>query len=118
MTRRQASGGFTLVEVLVTLVIMTVIGVSLAAANQYSTRIMQRSRMEINAARFLVSEVERLRLVPYTTVTSGTRAVGRGISTWTVIDSTSFRRVFVETRYGSAATGLVIDSVTIYRVRP
>lgn len=118
MTGRHPRGGFTLVEVLVTLVIMTVVGVSLAAANQYSTRIMQRSRTEINAQRFLVSEVERLRLVPFATLTSGTRNAGRGISTWTVIDSTSYRRVFVETRYGSAATGLVIDSVTIYRVRP
>lgn len=107
-----------MVEVLVTLVIMTVVGVSLAAGNQYAARIMQRSRTEINAQRFMVSEVERLRLVPFATLTSGTRTEGRGISTWTVVDSTSYRRVFVQTRYGSAATGLVVDSVTIYRVRP
>ncbi len=118
MTRRTRRAGFTLIEVLVTLVVMTIVSVSLAGANQYAARIMQRSRMELNATRFLESEVERLRLVPYTSLASGQRTSGRGIVTWTVVDSTTFRRVSVVTRYGSAATGMVFDSVTIYRGHP
>jgi len=107
--------GFTIVEVVIALVVVTIVGVGLAGANQYATRILQRSRLELNAARFMESEVERLRILRFDSLVSGQRTQGRGISRWTVLDSTSYRRVVVETRYGSAATGIIIDSVTLYR---
>jgi len=105
-----------MVEVIIALVVLGVVGVGLAGANQHAARILQRSRMELNAARFMESEVERLRLAPYAGLADGQRAQGPGISTWRVTDSTAFRRVVLETRYGSAATGLIIDTVTVYRV--
>jgi prepilin-type N-terminal cleavage/methylation domain-containing protein len=113
--RRTDRNGFTMVEVIVTLLLLTVVAVSLVGANQHVARVLQRSRLELNAARFLEAEVERLRLTPYASVQDGQRTDGRGIVTWTVLDSTSFRQVVVRTRYGSAASGFVSDSLTIYR---
>lgn len=110
--------GFTLVEVLVTLVFLTVVGVAFSSASHHATKILQRSRLELNASRFLENQVARLRLLTYESLVDGTRTDGRGIANWTVADSAAFKEIMLETRYGSPARGLVVDSVTIYRVRP
>ncbi|GMV05959.1 MAG: hypothetical protein AMXMBFR53_22360 [Gemmatimonadota bacterium] len=117
-TRRASDrGGFTVVEVLVAVVFLTVVAVSLGAVTQQAARTVRRSRVELGAAEFLEAQVERLRILDYDSVVPGTFARGRGIATWTVEDSTTFRRVLLETRFGSPATGLVVDSVTLFRVR-
>jgi Tfp pilus assembly protein PilV len=118
LTEGARRAGFTIVEVIIALVVLTVVGVAMAAANQHAARILQRSRIELNAARFLEAEVERLRILPFTSLSDGQHTQGRGIATWTVVDSTSYRRLLLETRYGSAATGMIVDSVTIYRAQP
>lgn len=110
--------GFTLIEVLVTLVFLTVVGVAFSSASQHATRILQRSRLELNASLFLETEVARLRLLAYESLVDGSRADGRGIASWTVADSAAFKEIMLEVRYGSPARGLLIDSVTIYRVLP
>jgi len=107
-----------MIEVIVTLVFLSVVGVALAASTQQASRVLRQSRSELNAARFLETQAERLRLVPYDSLAEGTRTEGRGIAHWVVADSTDFRRVVLETRYGSPATGLRVDSVTIFRIRP
>ncbi len=114
----RARAGFTIIEVLVTLVVLTVVGVSLAGANQYAARILQRSRMELNAARFTETEAERLRLTTYASLATGQRTEGRGIARWTVVDLTTYRQVTLVTVYGSGAIGFVTDSLTIYRLPP
>lgn len=118
LTHARRSTGFTMIEVIVTLVFVSVVGVALTASTHHAIRILQHSRSELNAARFLASQVERLRLISYDSLGDGTRTEGRGVARWVVVDSTAFRRVLLETRYGSPATGARVDSVTIYRIRP
>jgi len=113
---RRASG-FTLIEVLVTIVVLSVVGVALAATMQYATRTLRRSRDELAAAAFLRSTVEHVRLVPYDSVVDGSRGEGRGTAVWTVQDSATFRQVLVVTRYGSPAHGQIVDSVSLFRSR-
>lgn len=113
--RGREPGGFTLVEVIVALVFLTVVAVSIGGAMQRATATIRRSRLELNAAVFLESEVERLRTQAYDSVRSGTHAHGPGIAAWTVADSTRFRQVLLVSRYGSPARGWVVDSVTIFR---
>ncbi len=113
---RDRTNGFTLIEVLVALLFLTVVGVSLGAASQHAARTLRRSRTELEAAHFLEGEAERLRYLAYDSLQNGTRASGRGIATWTVQDSTTFRQVLLVTRYGSPVSGLVIDSVTLFRL--
>lgn len=118
-SRRQTDRdrGFTLIEVLVTIVVLSVVGVALAATMQYATRTLRRSRDELAAASFLRSTVEHMRLVPYDSVVDGTRSEGRGTASWTVQDSGTFRQVLVVSRYGFPARGQIVDSVSLFRNR-
>jgi len=111
------SAGFTLVEVMVAMFFLSLIVLSLAGATDYANRVVTRSRTELAAQEFLERETERLRLVDYAALASGTRAEGRGIAKWQVVDSTTFRQVLLETRFGSPATGLVVDTVVLFRRR-
>lgn len=115
--RAAVLGGFTIIEVLVAVVFLTVVAVSLGAVTQQAARTIRRSRTELSAAGFLEAEVERLRVLDYDSVVSGKASRGRGLAIWTVEDSVTFRRVLLETRYGSPASGLVVDTVTLFRVR-
>jgi len=110
--------GFTLIEIMVALVFLSVVAISLGTAAQQATRTLRRSRLELRAALFLDAEVERLRILDYDSLVDGVRTRGEGTATWNVTDSTTFRRVLLETRYGSPAAGLVVDSVTLFRTRP
>jgi len=112
---RKAPDGFTLVEILVALVFLVLVAVSYGATTQYASRVINRSRTELAAQHFLETETERLRLVAYDSLEDGTRARGRGIASWWVEDSTSFRQILLETRFGSPASGFVVDSVTLFR---
>ena len=114
-TNRRRNRGFTLIEVLVALVFLTVVAVSIGGAMQNAIRNVRRSRMELNAAVFLEAEVERLRTMAFDSLVAGHRSRGPGIATWTVADSARFRQISLETRYGSPAGGWVVDSVTIFR---
>lgn len=107
--------GFSLVEVVVAVVVLTVIVMSLTASNRYAAALAWKSEQELSAARFLEAEAERLRILPYDSLASGSRASGRGVSTWTVTDSGTFRQIILETRFGSEAPGVLVDSVTLFR---
>ncbi len=109
--------GFTIIEVLVTIVLLCVVGVALASTMQYATRTLERSRDQLAAAAFLHATVERIRVISYDSVADGSRSAGRGNATWTVQDSSSFKQVLIVSRYGSPARGQIVDSVTLYRNR-
>ncbi len=110
-------GGFTLVEVMVALFFLSLVVMSLAAATDYANRVVTRSRTELAAQQFLTLETERLRLLDYAQLQDGKRTRGRGIAQWQVVDSSTFRQVLLETRYGTPAAGLVVDTVVIFRRR-
>lgn len=110
--------GFTLIEIIVALVFLSVVAISLGAAAQQATRTLRRSRLELQAARFLDAEVERLRILDYDSLVDGALTRGAGSATWTVADSGTFRRVMLETRYGSPGVGSLVDSVTLFRTMP
>jgi type II secretory pathway pseudopilin PulG len=112
------SPGFTLIEIIVALVFLSVVAIALGGAAQQATRTLHRSRLELRAARFLDAEVERLRILDYDSLLAGTHTRGPGTATWTVTDSGTFRRVLLETRYGSPDMVLLVDSVTLFRTRP
>lgn len=109
-------GGFTLVEIIVALLFLTVVAISFGATTQYSSRIMGRARDQLLAQEFMEAEAERLRIVAYDSLTSGSRAQGRGIASWTVVDSVTFRQVVLEVRYGSPAMGMTVDSLVLFRL--
>lgn len=117
MTRRAPGGrrGFTLIEVIIALTLLAAVGIGFSSASQQATRTLRRARLELNATRFLETEVERLKIVAYESLSDGSRTEGRGVARWSVADSTDFREVLLETRYGSPASGMIVDTVTIFR---
>jgi len=115
LARRDA--GFTLIEVVITLLVLSVIAISFASSIQFSARLMGRSEIELHAAQFLESEAERLRSLSLDSLVTGSRSEGWGQAGWQVADSTTFVQIVLTTQYGTATAGTVADSVTIVRVR-
>lgn len=120
MTRPGASprrAGFTIIEILVALVFLTVVAIALASAIEQATRTVRHSRVELDAGLFLETEAERLRAMPYDSLTAGSRSLGLGTANWTVSDSAGSRRIVLVTRYGDAGSRQVWDTVSMVRLR-
>jgi len=115
MTRSRQ--GFTLVEVVVAVVILSVGALALLGSSRVSARSLQRAMLEARVAQLLDTEVERLRTEPLATLVDGTATYPQGASTWIVTDSVSYLRVelLVEAR---PERGMVLaDTVFVYRPR-
>ncbi len=115
---RLNRSGISVVELLVAVTLLAVVVVSLAGASLYSSRTMQRSRLQLQAAEFQQSELERLLAMPYSGLASGSRVTGDGKSEWTVLDSTRYRRIVLVTEFTPAVGIAVRDTVVAYRLRP
>ncbi len=109
--------GFTFIEVIIALTLLAAAGIAFSSASHQATRTLQRARLELNATRFLETEVERLKILDYDGLSDGSRTEGRGVASWTVADSTDFREILLETRYGTPASGMLVDTVIILRTR-
>jgi len=113
----RGTAGFTMVEVVVALLFMTIVALSFSASTQFAARLLGRSEIELRAAQYLEAEAERLRALSLDSLVTGSRSSGLGQASWEVVDSTTFVQVILATEYGSARVGSVVDSVTIYRLR-
>lgn len=120
MKRARTSGtaGFTIIEVMVAIVVLTVVSVSLGLVIERAAAVTRRSRLELAAATFLLAEAARLRESPWASLTSGSVARGDSVATWTVSDSGAVRRIVLVTAQTSATGSQVAqDSVLIVRRR-
>jgi prepilin-type N-terminal cleavage/methylation domain-containing protein len=125
---RNARAGFTLVEVLVALIILTVGVLGLAGTTALAVRQVTFADVTSQRAVALQTVVERLRSLDYASVQNGSDSVGLFAATWTVTDaqrSKSIEIVTVGPGLGSAAgagmTGLrrdVADTFVYRIVRP
>ena len=82
--RRGARAGFTLVEVLVALVVLTVGVLALAGATAVAVRQVILADVTTERAAALQSVVEMLRARPYDSLSAGSDTVGTFRATWTV----------------------------------
>ena len=118
-SRRPLSNrGISVVELLVAVTLLAVVVVSLAAASLYAGRTITRSRLQLEAAEFVQAEVERLLALPYGSLADGDRTTSRGTSTWSIADSTTYRRIILITNYAPTSGISVWDTVVAYRIRP
>ena len=107
--------GFTVIEVMIAVVVLTVVAVSLGMITRQVTAVMGRSRLELGAAAFLMTEAARLRETPWDSLTNGSRTRGDSVATWTVSDSAGVRRILLVTGY--TGTLIAVDSALIVRRR-
>jgi prepilin-type N-terminal cleavage/methylation domain-containing protein len=105
---RQASPGFTLVEVLIALIVLCVGVLALTGSSGLITRMVGRGKVETQAATAASRRMETLRLAAAATTPactspefqSGGPVLEDGLLTsWTVASSGQLRRVRVTVRY-------------------
>ena len=104
----RANGrGFTVIELVVTIVVLTVGLLAMAANSAVIGRQMRGARVMTEAANTAQARFERLRAVPCTALTGGTATVGEVTEVWTAANATRTVEVTdtvkYTTRYGQQA---------------
>ncbi len=118
LVSRLNARGISIVELLIGLSLIAIVVTSLAAASLYASRLVTSSRLQLAAAEFQQSELERLLALPYTSLASDSRTTSKGTARWEVEDYFSYRRIFLVTHYTPAPGLSVWDSVAVYRLEP
>jgi type IV pilus assembly protein PilV len=122
----EKANGFTLVEVIIAMVVLTVGLLALASSTGYISAEIRNSTWNTQRAFARNAIVERLRSIPFDSVTtSGTATpIGRYNLTWTATDvNQNLKTVLViasgpSYRIGGGARVTVIDTSSINIIRP
>lgn len=115
--RRVRSGGFTLVEVLVAIVILSVGAMAWVGTSRVASASMRAATLELRAAELIQEEVERLRTTPLDSLRAGSVTRPAGDAFWTVEDSVSYLRVRLVVRTRPEGGRTRSDTVWVYRPR-
>ncbi len=110
--------GIAVLELLLAISLLATVILSLGASSLYTSRLLERSRSELRAAKFLQGELERLMALPYDSVVSGSRTLAEGTSNWTVIDSIDYREITLISHYAPISAISIWDTVAMYRIEP
>ncbi|GMV06481.1 MAG: hypothetical protein AMXMBFR53_27570 [Gemmatimonadota bacterium] len=113
----RARGGFTLVEVVVAVVVLSVGALALLGSSRVSATSLRRAVLETRVTRLLETEVERLRSAPLGTLANGTTTYPEGSTAWTVTDSVTYLRVELVVRARPERGASLVDTVWVYRPR-
>lgn len=116
--RGLGARGFTVVELIVAVVLLSVVVLALSASALYTARALRQSSEHLRASELLQGELERLLSLPYDSLVSGSRTLPQGTAAWTVVDSVTYRRILLVTHYAPTAAFSVWDTVAAYRVAP
>jgi type IV pilus assembly protein PilV len=121
---RAAAGGFTLVEVLVALIILTVGVLGLAGTTALAVRQVTLADVTSERAAALQTVIERLRTTPYATLAAGSDSIGAFTASWTIVNvsqrSTELRIITVGPGLGSGsgmpALRAQVEDTFFYRI--
>ncbi|HSW29795.1 MAG TPA: type II secretion system protein [Longimicrobiales bacterium] len=111
------AGGFTLVEILVAIVILSLGAMAWVGTSRVAATSMRAAALELRAAQLIQEQVERLRTLPLDSVHSGSVARPAGDALWTVADSGSYLRVVLVVRARPEGGRTLSDTVYVYRAR-
>lgn len=84
-TRKHAQAGFTLVEVMVALIILTVGVLGLAGTTALAVRQVTLSDVQTERSAALQSAIEQLRTTPFANLTNGSGTYGQFKAEWTIV---------------------------------
>lgn len=115
MTGRRR--GFTLLEVLIALVVLSVGALALVGTGRVSATSIRRATLELRAAQLLQEEAERLRALPVDSLRSGLALRAAGEVEWSVADSGAYLRVELVVRARPEAGSTLADTAWVYRAR-
>lgn len=83
---RSARGGFSLIEVIVALIVLTMGVLGMAATTGYVVRQTTAADMRTNRTAAVQTALERLRATPWNSLGSGSDAVGHFDVAWSSVD--------------------------------
>lgn len=101
----QGDAGFSLVELMVALVILTIGMLGLAGVTAYTIQKVSVAELDTERGAALQTVVEQLRAVPLTSVTNGADTVGLFEVSWSVVDNGDHRIVEIVTLGPGMAPG-------------
>ena len=115
--RRARSGGFTLIEILVAIVILSIGAMAWVGTGRVASASMRAATLELRAAELIQEEVERLRTTPLDSLRAGSATRPAGDALWTVEDSVAYLRVQLVVRTRPERGRILSDTVWVYRPR-
>ena len=113
--RDRNQRGFTLIEVVVAAVVLSVGVVALIGSNRVAAMSAARAAVELRAAQLIQDHTERLRTLPIDSVKTGTAASAAGSASWLVTDSTTYLRVQLAVQARPEGGSSLSDTVYLYR---
>jgi len=114
---RRSQTGFTLVEVLVAIVILSMGALALVGTSRVASASVRQAVLELRAAQLIQEQAERLRTLPLASIGPGSVTRPAGDALWTVADSGSYVRVQLVVRTRPEAGRSLVDTVYVYRPR-
>jgi prepilin-type N-terminal cleavage/methylation domain-containing protein len=115
--RHGSRAGFTLLEVIVAVVILSMGVLALVGAGRIASVSVRRATLELRAAELIEEDVERLRTVAIDSLRDGSAVRPAGDVVWTVTDSGSYLRAELVVNTRPEAGLALSDTVYVYRPR-
>lgn len=109
--------GFTLVEVIVAIVVLSMGVLALVGAGRVAAVSVRRATLELRAAELIEEGVERLRTMPIDSLRNGTATRIAGNVLWTVVDSGTYLRAELVVNTLPEGGRTLSDTVYVYRPR-
>jgi prepilin-type N-terminal cleavage/methylation domain-containing protein len=126
MNQKNNANGFSLVEIVVAVMVLSVGMLAMAASTGYVSSQIRNSSFTSQRVAAREQVIEQLRATPFDLVTTQAtaQAVGRFNMTWTVTSPNNFMKQIIVIasgpayRLGSGARTTVVDSVYVTVARP
>ncbi len=104
--KNKQKGGFTLVEVIFALILLSIGVLGLASFSVFAVRQVTAGDLRTERAAAIQSAVEQVRSVPWDSVQAGSLTVGQYNLGWTVAEATNSRVVTIV----STGPGMTMDN--------
>lgn len=114
---RRPANGFTLIEVIVAIMVLTIGVLALVGSSRVAAASLQRATLELRVAELIQEDVERLRTLPFDSLVDGQATRLAGDSRWLVTDSGSYLRIELSVTTRPEAGLSLADTVFLYRAR-
>lgn len=111
----RGAAGFTLIEIVVAAVVLSVGVLALVGANRVAALSAARAAVELRAAQLIQDHTERLRTLPIDSVKSGATSSAAGSASWLVTDSTTYLSVRLAVTARPEGGSTLSDTVYLYR---
>lgn len=113
MSRLEGRSGFTITELLLSIIIIAVGVVGFASAVGLMATELRIGKRDTEVAALLADQAEQIKSLPYDAVAEGSRDVGEYLLEWEV-QSFDPKKVVLRATFSAADGGQLADTVVLY----